>query len=408
MNKLIITEMQGKIFTAWLSEGRVVQLSAEEKEKPSILGHIYIGKVKNIVKNIGAAFVEIEEGYIGYYSLTENKKHLFSNGSDPSSPLRAGDEIIVQVARDSVKTKAPVLTSNLNFTGRLCVLTTGKNMVGFSTKITDSVWKAQVRERLETMRNSSFLGPTGRVGIIVRTNAYEAGEEALLKEVRMLSEKGSSLIQNAAYRTCKTQLDQAYPAYTAALRDSYMGETDEIVTDNRQILDTLMEYMKELPTEDIPKLKFYEDAAFPLCKLYSLETALERALSPRVWLKSGGYLVIEPTEALTVIDVNTGKYSGKKTPEETIFKINLEAAEEVAGQLRLRNISGIIIVDFIDMDKEEKREALLKRLREFCGRDHVKTTVVDITSLNLVEITRKKVKRPLYEQVEKKQGRAVT
>lgn len=139
-----------------------------------------------------------------------------------------------------------------------------------------------------------------------------------------------------------------------------------------------------------------------LIKLYRIEKTLEEALNKKVWLKSGGYLVIEPTEALTVIDVNTGKYAGKKNLRDTIMKINLEAAEEASRQLRLRNLSGIIIIDFIDMEMEEDRKRLLKKLAEWCGRDPVKTTVVDITKLNLVEVTRKKIRRPLYEQVGKR------
>lgn len=419
MNKMIITEWNGKILMAWLADDRIVQLSLEEKEVSSVLNRIYIGKVKNIVNNISAAFVEFEGGQIGYYSLVDNKVHLFADGRssalsapslEKSSRVKIGDEIIVQVARDSVKTKAPVLTSNLNFTGRYCVLTVGKNMVGFSGKITDGDWKASVKPELEKIleekeTNTSFLSagdsPLPSMGVIVRTNAYEAGENVLFEELTRLKEECIRLLSEARYRTCGSRLDRNYPVYAEALRDSYMGETDEIITDNTEILETLQEYMGEYQKEDISHLRFYEDKLLPLSKLYNLEGAMEKALSPRVWLKSGGYLVIEPTEALTVIDVNTGKYAGKKTLSETIFKINMEAAVEVSRQLRLRNISGIIIVDFIDMDQEEQREKLLKFLRDLCRRDHIKTTVVDITPLNLVEITRKKVKRPLYEQAGK-------
>ena len=147
------------------------------------------------------------------------------------------------------------------------------------------------------------------------------------------------------------------------------------------------------------RLSFYSDALLPLGKLYSLENAFEKALGKNVWLKSGGYLVIEPTEAMTVIDVNTGKYSGRKNMQDTIYKINMEAADEIGRQLRLRNLSGIIIVDFIDMEREEDRKTLLAHLGDVVSKDPVKTTVVDMTALNLVELTRKKVRRPLHEQV---------
>ena len=172
---------------------------------------------------------------------------------------------------------------------------------------------------------------------------------------------------------------------------------DEIVTDQTDLFEELKRYLGEYQKEDLGKLRFYEDRLLPLSKLYSLNTVMERALSRQVWLKSGGYLVIDPTEAMTVIDVNTGKYSGKKNSAETIRMINLEAAEEIGRQMSLRNLSGIILVDFIDMDKKENREELLERMREICRRDPIRTTVVDMTALNLMEITRKKLKKPLME-----------
>ena len=406
MNKIIITEWNGKVLTAWQANDRIVQLSFDDKEEGSILNHIYIGKVKNIAKNIGAAFVEFDDGKVGYYNLTESHIHLFANGrivpsDDPSVRLRPGDEIIVQVIREAVKTKAPVLTGDLSFTGRYCVLTLGNKKVGFSAKISDGPWKNALKPKLEEAL-LQMAGPDGTafpdVGIIVRTNAYEAGEEALFSELSSLKETCLSLLSDAKYRVCGSRVDKNYPSYISVLRDSYAGEAEEVVTDSREIWEELKAYAADRPQDGSVSLRFYEDPLLPLIKVYNLEGALEKALSSRVWLKSGGYLVIEPTEALTVIDVNTGKYIGKNTPAETIFRINMEAAAEIAVQLRLRNLSGIIIVDFIDMDREEDKERLLKYLRDLCRKDHVKTVVVDITPLNLVEITRKKTKRPLYEQ----------
>ena len=171
------------------------------------------------------------------------------------------------------------------------------------------------------------------------------------------------------------------------------------MTDDEELYQELQAYLKESQPEDLDKLRWYQDPLLPLKSLYRLNRAVEEATSPRVWLKSGGYLVIEPTEALVVIDVNTGKYAEKKTMSETILKINLEAAREIGRQLRLRNLSGIIIIDFIDMKEEEHRRQLLKELEEVVRRDPIKTTVVEITRLNLVELTRKKLHRPLYEQL---------
>ena len=182
------------------------------------------------------------------------------------------------------------------------------------------------------------------------------------------------------------------------MRDAYEGRLSSIVTDDRGLYDQLKAYLKEEQPEDLEKLEFYDDSLLPLYKLYSLETVLDRALGKRVWLKSGGYLVIEPTEAMTVIDVNTGKYEGRKKMADTIRKINNEAAFTIAAQLRLRNLSGIIMVDFIDMEQEEDKKALLDCLKQAVSTDPVRTVVVDMTPLGLVELTRKKVRKPLYEQ----------
>ena len=176
---------------------------------------------------------------------------------------------------------------------------------------------------------------------------------------------------------------------------------EEIVTDDPEIFRRIREYLDVCQPEDREKVRLYEDPLLPLEKLYSLEKAVSEALQKKVWLRSGGYLVIEPTEAMTVIDVNSGKYTGRKNLRDTIRKINLEAAEEIVFQLRLRNLSGIIIVDFIDMDSVQDQEELMALLTDRCRKDPIKTTVVDMTKLGLVEITRKKIRRPFREQVQK-------
>lgn len=396
MNKLLITRWGDQILTALTENGKFLSFNLEPAEQTGLLGNIYIGKVKNIVKNINSAFIDLGNGLTGYYSLTDNKTHLFTDAAaktqDSHRPLRQGDEILVQVERDAVKTKDPVLTSNLNFTGKYLVLTQGKKQIGFSGKIRDKAWKQHMQALLEKETDRSF-------GLIVRTNAKEAAEEEILQELAFLSKRRRQLLTAASHRTCYSLLASSEPSYISSIRDAYTSELEAIVTDDKDCYEAVRQYLEENQPEDLEKLSFYEDPMLSLSKLYSLETALEQALGKHVWLKSGGYLVIEPTEALTVIDVNTGKYAGKKTQAETIFKINQEAAAETARQLRLRNLSGIIVVDFIDMETEEERLRLMSLLERELLKDPVKTVLVDMTRLGLVEITRKKVKRPLAEQV---------
>ena len=390
MNKLLITRVDGRILTVLTEDSRAIQMEYEEEEA-SLLGNIYIGKVKNIVKNINSAFVEIGKGQMAYYSLSDNKVHHFAVPQERRE-LREGDEILVQVARDAVKTKDPVVTANLSFTGHLCVLTAGKNQISFSSKIRSQEWKDQMKALLEPEKEDE-------VGIIVRTNAAEAEPEAVIGELRQLKTQYHQILENGAHRTCYSKLYEAYPSYINRIRDTYITSMEEIVTDDKEIYGQLKQYLHENQPEDENRLRLYEDAMLPLAKLYQIDKAMEEALSTHVWLKSGGYLVIEPTEAMTVIDVNTGKYTGKKNKRDTILKINLEAAAEISHQMRLRNLSGIILVDFIDMEEKEDQELLMKTLAVQCARDPVKTTVVDMTRLNLVEITRKKIRKPLHEQV---------
>lgn len=391
MSKLIITHWNQWICSVLTDGRKPVQISLEPEQGEMLVNSIYIGKVQNIVKNINAAFIDIGNGVNGYYSLSENQAHWYVNPSH-SGTLRAGDEIIVQVARDAVKTKAPVLTGKLTLTGRLSVVTLGGHGIGFSSKIHDRSWKERMKPLL-----SSEAG--GDVGLIVRTNGQEASGEELLEEIRALKQTLYALVHQAYCRSCYTCLFQAPSAYLTNIRDMYSGLLERIITDDTALFQEIHRFLAETQPKDLDKLRLYEDELLPLGKLYAVDQAVEQALSKRVWLKSGGYLVIEPTEALVVIDVNTGKYSGKKTMEETILKINLEAAEEICRQIRLRNLSGIIIVDFIDMASEEDKKLLFQHLEQAAGMDPVKTTVVDMTSLNLVELTRKKIRRPLHEQI---------
>ncbi len=395
MNKLIVTRWSGQVLTALMADGRCRSLNLEPEESQSLLGNIYIGKVQNVLKNINAAFVDLGGGRMGYYSLAENRIHLFADSLPalcPGRKVKQGDELVVQVARDAVKTKDPVLSCYLNFTGKYAVLTMGKPQIGFSTRIRDEKWKNDVRQFLNGLKDERF-------GIIVRTNAMDVPKETIGREVLALKERMEGLLSKAASRLCFSVLESTEPSYLLSLRDVYAGTLEAILTDQPDCYGRMKEYLETSQPDEAGKLKLYEDASLPLLKLYSLEAAMEEAMGRRVWLKSGGYLVIEPTEALTVVDVNTGKYTGKKNVEDTILKINLEAACETARQICLRNLSGIIIVDFIDMTKEEHKNILLSRLEEELKKDSVKTVLVDMTKLGLVEITRKKVRKPFYEMM---------
>lgn len=407
MNRLVITQLKGQKAAALLSEKRVLQiefeLAAEEET-----GVIYIGKVKNIVKNLNAAFVEYRPGVNGFYSLTENQNHFMADGRTiKSSALRSGDEIIVQVARAAVKTKDAVLSSDLNLTGSLVVLTCRAGQLGISSKIREKKWREERKSEWEAIQSGRYpllsdCKPFPQFGLVLRTNAMQASPEEIWNEYTRLCCEAEELLQNGMHRTCFHVLHRPDSFAKRIFRDMPKADEWEFVTDLFDVYEEISRIFPNLLKQDgfrTGSLHLYKDSQVSLSVLYNLESALSRALSRQVWLKSGGYLVIDPTEAMTVIDVNSGKNTDKRSPEELYLKTNLEAAEEIAAQMRLRNLSGIIIIDFIDLKSEPANAKLLTVFRRYLAADPVPTTLVDMTALGLVEVTRKKVKPPLYEQI---------
>ena len=375
-------------------EERIVEIRLESDQEKSILGNIYTGQVENIASNIQAAFVQIEPGKRCYYSLAEAQRAVFSAGRKGNGPLRPGDELLVQVSRDAMKGKLPALTSNLNFTGRYLVLTTGDKKFGLSSKLA-----LEDRHRLSGWLKEEAERPDNEFGIIVRTNAADASKEEILKELEWLKGRYHKAVVQGRNRTCFSLVLETEPFYVAAVRDAYGRDLDEIITDVPEIGEMIRGYLEEISPELKEKLRFYQDKLLPLYKLYRVETALDAIQKEKVWLNSGGFLVIQQTEAFVSIDVNSGKYTGKKKMEETFRKINLEAAAEIGRQLRLRNLSGIILIDFINMENPDHRDELFHVLQKLLRKDPIKSRAIDITPLHILEMTRKKVRRPVIEDI---------
>ncbi len=375
-------------------EERIVEIRLESDQEKSILGNIYTGQVENIASNIQAAFVQIEPGKRCYYSLAEAQRAVFSAGRKGNGPLRPGDELLVQVSRDAMKGKLPALTSNLNFTGRYLVLTTGDKKFGLSSKLA-----LEDRHRLSGWLKEEAERPDKEFGIIVRTNAADASKEEILKELEWLKGRYHKAVVQGRNRTCFSLVLETEPFYVAAVRDAYGRDLDEIITDVPEIREMILGYLEEISPELKEKLRFYQDKLLPLYKLYRVETALDAIQKEKVWLNSGGFLVIQQTEAFVSIDVNSGKYTGKKKMEETFRKINLEAAAEIGRQLRLRNLSGIILIDFINMENPDHRDELFHVLQKLLRKDPVKSRAIDIRPLHILEMTRKKVRRPVIEDI---------
>lgn len=398
MNKIIITKMNVKdcpcLVCALKEDRSVMEIRLSPVGQTSILGNIYVGQVEKVAENIKAAFVRFGNGETGYFPLEEAAQIIYSSGRKGNGPLRAGDEILVQVNRDAMKGKLPSLTANLNFTGKYLVLTTGNKKFGLSSKLSK-----EDRSRLSKWLEEESVRPDKEYGIIVRTNAGEASKEEILWELEYLQKLYQKTAVTGRSRTCFSLLYEAEPFYLNAIRDAYSRNIEEIVTDIPEVYDRISSYLQDFSPAQAEQLLLYQDALLPLYKLHSLEAALEEIQREKIWLNSGGFLVIQQTEAFVSIDVNSGKFTGKKKAEETYRKINLEAAGEIVRQLRLRNLSGIILIDFINMENPDHKDELFHVLQKYLRKDSVKGKAVDITPLNILEMTRKKVRRPVIEDI---------
>ncbi len=407
--KLVITNMQfegqeflfcGLIDGTRLTEVRIGRRAedpgsgghAGSSDPPSgrILGNIYLGKVERIVEHLNAAFVNIAPGFPCFLPLEHVKDPIMVKSSVPGKIIQ-DDEILVQVSREAMGGKGPALTTNLNFAGRYAVLTTENRKFGVSSKL-----DGNIREHFKELCTDKV---PDSCGLIIRTNARHASDEELLAEISDLGKRMEDVLSRANTRCCYSCLYRPDPLYLTYLMGLYTEGLEEIVTDLPYVYEALSAFCGRYGDLAGIPLRLYEDDSLSLTGLYNLNRELVRATSREVRLKSGGFLLIEPTEAMTVIDVNSGKSSSSADKAEHIRKINLEASREIALQLRLRNLSGIIIVDFIDLDTDERRRELLGELRSRVSNDPVPVTVHDITALDLVEITRKKADKSLSEQI---------
>lgn len=396
--KLIITTFREQTAALLIRNNRLI-LAAVFSEQTSQVGAIYLGKVKKLLKNIDACFVEIADKELVYLPLSQCKAPFLVNRSFDGRILE-GDELPVQIERDSLKTKQAAVTAKITLQGRYAVFSTGSCKTGISSKLSQeqksSIYallldKGLIDEKLNWKQSPQMPA----YGVVIRTEAAAAlHTESLLSELVVLEERFQQIFAKARYRTCFTCLSAPKEPWEACVGQIPIREYAEVVTDQPKLYEEMQNYFQEC---GIP-VRLYEDAAYSLRSLYSLDTKLEDALSRRIWLKSGGYLVIDVTEALTVFDVNSGKYDARKPSDEAFYQINLEAAREIALQIRLRNLSGILLIDFINMSDTDRQEHLLAYMRELVKNDPVHTTVVDITPLGLMEITRKKVNKPLAEQ----------
>lgn len=391
-NKLLVTKFDNYIISALTDEkGRYLEIDFNKINSSSIIGNIYTGKVQNIVPSIEAAFIEYEKEKIGYLPLTKCMDPVFTKHGN-SNKLCISDELVVQIEKEALKSKEPSLTANIEITGKYSIVSRASTGLAFSKKFNDKKLKENLQKQISEI-------DSGEHGVIIRTNALYSAPKDVIEEIKSSKAKIDEIIHTAPFRPPFTCLHSSPEEFITHIRDINDCDLEKIITDDPEIYEKIKNYLKISQNKDLIKLDFYEDELLPLYKLFSLEKCLKEIQSEKVWLKSGAYIIIQLTEALVSIDVNSGKNSTSKKSDKIFMKINIEAAKEIARQIRLRNLSGIIIVDFINMSDSEQERMLLAEFELFLSKDRIKTTIVDITKLGLVELTRKKVRKSVYEQL---------
>lgn len=409
MSRRLLTLRGDKVLTALWEDGRIIECSADIRQ-PAFLNRIYVARVEHIVHNIGGAFLSAGNQKL-YYSLKDNFLPLFTVSQRPGC-ITEGDEIVVQVTREALKTKEACAGSALQIGGRYCVVflePKPRLSVRFSRKITEAEWRSEMAERVSALPCTEVLRSEAEkrgfgISILIRTNAAEVGADQVEAEIGSCCESLGNVLRTAAYRSTGSCLWQPMPAYISAIRDTALKNLEAIVSDQEELLCEVREALETARCSEGLQFTLYQDDAYPMSKCYNLDASLEKALRRQVWLSSGAYLVIEQTEALTAIDVNTGKAIAagrrKESQDDYFYRINLEAAKEILYQLRLRNLSGMILVDFISMKDPLLEQELMKQLELLARKDPLPTRIVDMTQLGLVEITRKKLREPLEKQLQ--------
>lgn len=410
--KLIITSYMPQKFHKENKTHRVACFIANNKleyikiipdENTLSAGTILTGKVTNIVPNIPAAFVSLTSSKdMGFLSL-ENLKHAVVTNSQFNGKLKSGDEVLVKVVRVPMKTKEYTLTATLDMTTKYAVAHMGSGNLFFSKKLSpkekDILFNFLLSKAIVT--HEKKLVGMDDIDITIRTEAAKLIEEekldVLLQDIEQTTTSLRSLISQASMRSCYTVHQKPVTWLSEVWHELSMCGffIDEYVTDDFLMLQTLKELAQD---SDTNKIRFYQDKQISLTSLYGLTNKIDELLQEKVWLPSGGYLCIESTEAMTVVDVNTGKAIRKGEDSETLFcEVNKEAAAELARQLRLRNISGMVIIDFINMKTKEAEHAILNFMKECTKTDYCKVSVYDFTKLGLLEITRSKKSKALHE-----------
>lgn len=388
-----ITPMESRV--AVVENGVLQEVHVERTQKRGIVGNIYKGKVVRVLPGMQAAFVDIGLERAAFIHAGEISSREGASSDNISALVHEGQSLVVQVTKDPIGSKGARLTTQLSIPSRYLVYMPRTSHVGISLKIEEEA----ERERLKRVV-AECVAAEGSVevgGFILRTAAEGAGADEILMDIRYVRRLWEQIRGQMQSASTPTVIYEDLSLALRTLRDLVNPKIEKIRVDSRETFQKIVQFVEELMPEIADRLEHYPGER-PIFDLYGVEDEVQKALERKVPLKSGGYLIVDPAEAMSTIDVNTGAFVGHRNLEETIFKTNLEAAITIARQLRLRNLGGIIIIDFIDMEDEEHQRQVLRTLEKQLERDHAKTNIIGITELGLVQMTRKRTRESL-EQV---------
>lgn len=386
---------------ALVENGMLQEAYIERTSRKGIVGNIYKGKVVRVLPGMEAAFVDIGLERAAFIHASDVIVSQSGNEEQPSeSPktvpdirtlLREGQSLVVQVTKDPIGTKGARLTTQLSIPSRYLVFMPGVGHIGVSQRIEDDTERARLKGLVEA---GAAEHDDVRGGYIIRTAAEAASSEELIADMQYLHRLSQSIHERISKAATPSVVYQDLPLFIRTIRDLIRPQTEKVRIDSRESYQRVMGFVREFVTEFADKVEYYPGER-PIFDLYSVEDEIQKALSRKVQLKSGGYVIIDQTEAMTTIDINTGAFVGHRNLEETIFKTNLEAARAISRQLRLRNLGGIIIIDFIDMEDTEHQRQVHRMLEKMLERDHAKTKITGVSELGLVEMTRKRTTESL-------------
>ncbi len=388
---------------AVVENGMLQEVHIERASRRGYVGNIYKGRVIRVMPGMQAAFVEIglqRAAFLHASDIVRPASSIFPEGDSPpltATPpitelLREGQDVVVQVVKDPIGSKGARLTTQLSIPSRYVVLLPYSKVLGVSARIEDEMERARLKAALQSQSDATGMG------YIVRTNADGQAAGSLLEDLDYLGRLWSSIQQGSQQKTVGSCIYEDLALPLRALRDLLHDEVEKVRVDSRETFERMQHFASQFIPQLAERIEHYPGER-PIFDLYGVEDEIQRAMQKEVPLKSGGYLVIDQTEAMTTVDVNTGAFLGTRNLEETVYRTNLEAAQAVARQLRLRNLGGIIIIDFIDMSDIEHRRQVMRQLEKALMNDHAKTTVYDFSPLGLVEMTRKRTTESLERQL---------